>query len=172
MEYYQTQKSGHRRSQRQDFWSIVTPNQGSYQRRGIRRSSAQCSFAHCFGKSQITKAINAGLGKGTGGEMREIVYEGFGQGGIGFLAVVVTDNANRTTSEVKNIFNKFQGSVGSPGSVAYMFVRNPEGGYICTMPMTVADSAQQKALQNLMNELRENDDVEEVFCSGEWPEKE
>jgi len=53
-----------------------------------------------------------------------------------------------------------------------MFVRNPEGGYICTMPMTVADSAQQKALQNLMNELRENDDVEEVFCSGEWPEKE
>ncbi|MFH2118758.1 MAG: YebC/PmpR family DNA-binding transcriptional regulator [Candidatus Paceibacterota bacterium] len=123
-------------------------------------------------KDKITRAINAGLGKGTGGEVREIVYEGFGAGGIGFLVVVVTDNANRTTSEVKNIFNKFQGSVGSPGSVAYMFTRNPEGGYICTLPLTVADPAQQKTLQNLMNELRENDDVEEVFCSGEWSEKE
>jgi transcriptional/translational regulatory protein YebC/TACO1 len=53
-----------------------------------------------------------------------------------------------------------------------MFTRNQEGGYTSTMPLTIEDLAQQKALQKLINDLRENEDVEEVFCSGDWPAKE
>jgi YebC/PmpR family DNA-binding regulatory protein len=123
-------------------------------------------------KDKIQKAIDAGLGKGSGEQAREIVYEGFGPGGISFLVVAVTNNANRTSSEIKNIFNKAQGSLGAPGSAAYMFTRNQEGGYTSTMPLTIEDLAQQKALQKLINDLRENEDVEEVFCSGDWPAKE
>ncbi|HEX9817315.1 MAG TPA: YebC/PmpR family DNA-binding transcriptional regulator [Patescibacteria group bacterium] len=123
-------------------------------------------------KDKIQRAIDAGLGKGGAGQVQEIVYEAFGPGGISFLVLVATDNTNRTTSEVKSIFHKFQGSLGSPGSAAYMFARNQEGGYISTMPAMVNDLQQQKALQNLLDELRENEDVEEVFCSGEWPGKE
>jgi YebC/PmpR family DNA-binding regulatory protein len=123
-------------------------------------------------KDKITRAINAGLGKSGGQEVQEIVYEAFGPGGISFLVVTVTDNSNRTTSEVKNIFSRFHGSLGAPGSAAYMFTRNPEGGYTSTMPIMVTDPSQQKSLQNLLDELRENEDVEEVFCAGEWPTKE
>lgn len=123
-------------------------------------------------KEKIQKAIAAGLGKGTGGEVREIVYEGFGPGGVGMLVVAFSDNLNRTTGEVKSIFSRAGGSIGAPGSAIYLFARNPEGGYKVTIPFQVEDPAQQTALQDLINELTENDDVEEVFCSGEWPGKE
>jgi len=145
---------------------------GDPQLNAALRTVLEKARAENLPKDKIQRAINAGLGKGTGGELREIVYEAFGPGGISFLVVVVTDNANRTTSEIKNIFSRFQGSIGAPGSAAYMFARNPEGGYSSTMPMMIEDQTQQKLLQNLIDELRENEDVEEVFCSGEWPEKE
>jgi YebC/PmpR family DNA-binding regulatory protein len=123
-------------------------------------------------KEKVQRAIDAGLGKGTGGEVKEIVYEGFGPGGAGFLVVAVTDNSNRTTGEIKNIFSENNGSIGSPGSVMYMFARHPEGGYTATMSFPIEDPQQQKQLQDLIDELRQNEDVEEVFCSGEWPTKE
>jgi YebC/PmpR family DNA-binding regulatory protein len=123
-------------------------------------------------KEKIEKAIDAGLGKGKGGEVKEIVYEGFGPGGVGMLVVTFSDNTNRTTSEIKSIFSKAGGSIGSPGSAMYLFSRGQDGGYNTTIPFQVEDEAQQKVLQGLMDELRENEDVEEVFCSGEWASKE
>ena len=84
-------------------------------------------------KDKIKKAIDVGLGKGGEGAAKEIVYEGFGPGGAGIMAVAVTDNANRTAAEVKHIFSNYQGSLGSPGSVAYMFTRGEDGGYVSTI---------------------------------------
>ncbi len=123
-------------------------------------------------KEKIQKAIAAGLGKGTGGEVREIVYEGFGPGGVGMLAVAFTDNLNRTTSEIRTIFSRAGGSIGAPGSAMYLFARNPEGGYKVVIPFQVDDPNHQQSLQELIDELMANDDVEEVFCSGEWVGKE
>lgn len=123
-------------------------------------------------KEKIQKAIDAGLGKGNGREVKEIVYEGFGPGGIGMLVMTFSDNTNRTTSEIKSIFSKAGGSVGAPGSAMYLFTRNHDGGYSVQIPFQVADQTQQQALQSLMDELRENEDVEDVFCSGEWEGKE
>ncbi len=121
---------------------------------------------------KIKKAIDVGLGKGKGGQVREIVYEGFGPGGVGMLAVVFTDNSNRTNSEVKTIFSKGGGSVGAPGSAMYLFSRSKDGSYTVAIPFQVEDPTQQEALQSLIDNLRDNDDVEEVFCSGEWENKE
>jgi YebC/PmpR family DNA-binding regulatory protein len=123
-------------------------------------------------KEKIQKAIAVGLGKGDGGPVRELVYEGFGPGGVGMLAVAFTDNTNRTTSEIKTIFSKNGGSIGAPGSAMYLFSRSNDGGYTTAIPFQIKEESQQKALQGLMDDLRMNDDIEDVFCSGEWEDKE
>lgn len=128
--------------------------------------------AENMAKEKIQKAIDSGLGKGAGANAREIIYEGFGPGGVGMLVVAFTENLNRTSPEIKSIFSKAGGSLGAPGSAMYLFSRGPDGGYQTMIPFMVEDPEQQQALQSLMDEFRSHDDVEEVFCSGEWPEKE
>lgn len=122
-------------------------------------------------KDKIQKAIDVGLGKGGGAVAKEVVYEGYGPSGVGLLIVALTDNANRTSSELKFTLSKNGGSLGGPGSAMYLFARGNDGGYVATMPYQVTDPAQQEEIQALIEALIENDDVEEVFCSGDWPGK-
>lgn len=125
-------------------------------------------------KENIARAIDKGLGKGGSGSVQEIVYEGFGPGGIGMLVTAVTDNVNRMSSELKNALSKAGGSMGAPGSVMYMFNRADGGeeGYICVTPIPIEDESTQQQLQNLMDALLEIEDIEEVFCAGVWGGKE
>jgi YebC/PmpR family DNA-binding regulatory protein len=118
-------------------------------------------------KDNIQRAIDAGLGKGENGPLKEVLYEGFGPGGTAFLIASVTDNKNRTTSEIRHILNTAGGSLGSPGSVKYMFERDDEEGYKCTIPLAVKDEDQIEKLSDLADELREQEDVEEVYCAAE-----
>ena len=75
-------------------------------------------------KDNIERAIKRGTGElKDGAALSEGLYEGFGSGGVAVLVETVTDNANRTVSEVKHIFSKHGGSLGGPGSVAWMFER-------------------------------------------------
>lgn len=71
-------------------------------------------------KENIQRAIEKAKGLKEG-EMEEVIYEGFAPQGVSVMVEAVTDNSARTTSEVKNIFNKSGGSFGVPGSVAYQF---------------------------------------------------
>lgn len=71
-------------------------------------------------KDTIERAIEKAAGK-SGGTLEEVVYEGFGPGGVGIIVEAATDNKNRTTSEVQNVFNKNGGNLGAMGSVAYQF---------------------------------------------------
>lgn len=123
-------------------------------------------------KEKIQKAIDVSLGKGGENVAKEVIYEGYAPGGAGLLIVALTDNTNRTGSEIKTILGKGGGSLGSPGSAMYLFTRSADGGYISTMPYAIDDEAMQVKIQNLIESLEENDDVEEVFCSGEWEGKE
>lgn len=79
-------------------------------------------------KDNIERAIERGLGKGDKGTFDEVVYEGFAPGGVSVIVEAVTDNKMRTTPEVKNVFDKNGGSMGTPGSAAYQFQKK---GYIC-----------------------------------------
>ena len=73
-------------------------------------------------KDNIQRAIDRGTGAGSGDEQIErVVYEGYGPGGAAVLVDTLTDNRNRTGSEVRNIFDKSGGSLGEPGSVAWQF---------------------------------------------------
>ncbi len=72
-------------------------------------------------KDNIQRAIKRGTGEIGGGDLEEIVYEGFGPDNIGVMLEVVTNNKNRIVSELKHIFSKFGGNLASNGSVAWMF---------------------------------------------------
>lgn len=72
-------------------------------------------------KDNIERAIAKGSGEGDGGQIEEILYEGFGPGGIAIIMQVLTDNKNRTISNIKHILSKSGGNLGSEGSVKWMF---------------------------------------------------
>lgn len=73
-------------------------------------------------KENIERAIERGKGVGERGEaLEEVIYEGFGPGGIAVIVECATNNKQRTLSEVKNTFEKNGGTLGQPGSVSYQF---------------------------------------------------
>src|SRR3954452_3335702 len=73
-------------------------------------------------KDNIERAIAKGTGEGADADaLEDVVYEGYGPGGVAMLVEAVTDNRNRTGSEVRHLFSKHGGSLGEPGSVAYLF---------------------------------------------------
>lgn len=69
----------------------------------------------------IQRAINNALGSNDGANYDEVIYEGFGPGGSAVLVQALTDNRNRTVSEVRNAFSKGGGNMGESGSVGWMF---------------------------------------------------
>jgi len=71
-------------------------------------------------KENIERAIARAAGK-QAEDMQEVVYEGFGPGGVGIIVEAATDNKNRTSSEVKNVFDKNGGNMVQPGAVSYQF---------------------------------------------------
>jgi YebC/PmpR family DNA-binding regulatory protein len=74
-------------------------------------------------KDNIERAIAKGTGAGAEGEaaLETVLYEGYGPGGVAVLVEAVTDNRNRTGADVRHAFSKHGGSLGEPGSVAYLF---------------------------------------------------
>ena len=74
-------------------------------------------------KSNIENAIKKGTGETDGPIPEEMLYEGYGAGGVAILVEVLTDNKNRAAANVRNIFSKTGGNLGATGSVAYMFNR-------------------------------------------------
>jgi YebC/PmpR family DNA-binding regulatory protein len=73
-------------------------------------------------KDNIERAIAKGTGEGGEAEAIEsVLYEGYGPGGVAVLVEALTENRNRTSAEVRHIFSKNSGSLGEPGSVAYLF---------------------------------------------------
>lgn len=74
-------------------------------------------------KDSIERAIKKGTGDLEGGSLEELVYEGIAPGGVSLIIDVLTDNRNRTSSELRSIFDKRGGSLGKSGSVAWKFER-------------------------------------------------
>ena len=75
----------------------------------------------------IKRAIMKGTGELEGGQLEEIMYEGYAPGGVALLAEVVTDNRNRTVSEIRHVFSKNGGNMAEAGAVSWMFSKK---GYI------------------------------------------
>src|SRR6201984_1805716 len=71
----------------------------------------------------IKRAIMRGTGELEGGQIDEVMYEGYGPGGAAVLVAVATDNRNRTVSDIRHLFSKNGGNLGEQGSVSWMFER-------------------------------------------------
>ena len=179
-------------------------------------------------KDNIERAIKKGTGELGGATYEELVYEGYGAGGVAVLVEVLTDNKNRAAADVRNIFNKSGGNLGVSGSVARMFQRkgtiefdaekvsedelmevaleagaddivNEDGIITVTTAAdafaTVADALAEKGFESLsgevgmipdmytavdadtaskiaklINRLEDNDDVQNVYHTAEFPD--
>lgn len=85
-------------------------------------TAIQKAKAESMPKANIERAIDRGTGEGADAEVVErIQFEGYGPGGAAILVDALTDNRNRTSAEVRHAFTKHGGSLGEPGSVAWMF---------------------------------------------------
>jgi YebC/PmpR family DNA-binding regulatory protein len=88
------------------------------------RSAIQAARAQSMPSDNIDRAIRRGTGEDKGGaQLEEIVYEGYGPGGVAVIVETATDNRNRTGAEVRRIFTQNNGNLASSGSVSYMFHR-------------------------------------------------
>ncbi|MCA8953724.1 MAG: YebC/PmpR family DNA-binding transcriptional regulator [Planctomycetes bacterium] len=74
-------------------------------------------------KEGIERAIKKGTGEGSTGDYEEVVYEGYGPGGVALVLEILTDNRHRTAADVRMVFDKYGGNLGTTGAVAWMFER-------------------------------------------------
>jgi YebC/PmpR family DNA-binding regulatory protein len=112
-------------------------------------------------KDNIERAIAKGTGEGTDAEALETVpYEGYGPGGVALLIEAVTDNRNRTGSEIRHILSKHGGSLGEPGSVAYLFDKR---GVVVVDATRYGEDDLIAAIDAGALDIEQDDDVFEVL---------
>ena len=87
------------------------------------RSAVVAALAQNMTRDTIKRAVDRGIGGGDGADLENITYEGYGVGGVAVMVECMTDNHNRTASEVRHAFTKFGGNLGTLGSVGYLFTK-------------------------------------------------
>ncbi|MGB9627759.1 MAG: YebC/PmpR family DNA-binding transcriptional regulator [Thermodesulfobacteriota bacterium] len=85
------------------------------------RTAVNLAKAENMPKENIERAIKKGTGELEGVNYEELIYEGYGPGGVAMMLEVMTDNKNRTVADVRHIFSKYNGSLGESGCVSWMF---------------------------------------------------
>jgi YebC/PmpR family DNA-binding regulatory protein len=111
-------------------------------------------------KDNIQRAIQKGIGGGEEVSYEEVVYEGYGPGGTAVLLEILTDNRKRTVSEVRHVFSKNGGNLGSTGCVAYLFEK--KGIISVEAEGTDPDSLMEAALDAGALDVVESDSLEVV----------
>ena len=111
-------------------------------------------------KDNIERAIAKGTGAGADGDAIEtVVYEGYGPGGVALLVEALTDNRNRTGSEMRHTFSKHGGNLGEPGSVAYLFDKS---GVIVVDSARYSEDDLMIAIEAGAQDISVDDDVFEI----------
>ncbi|MCB9815434.1 YebC/PmpR family DNA-binding transcriptional regulator [Candidatus Nomurabacteria bacterium] len=118
-------------------------------------------------KDVIERALVKGSGVG-GSALEEVMYEGYGPGGVALLIEAVTDNNNRTAPEIRHIFSKAGLELGSPGSALWAFSKTAEG-YVPNTPLDLDDETGEK-LADFIEKIEEQDDVTNVYTAADTPE--
>ncbi|MBK5969603.1 MULTISPECIES: YebC/PmpR family DNA-binding transcriptional regulator [Thiorhodovibrio] len=106
-------------------------------------------------KDTVDRAIKRGAGADDGDNYEEIRYEGYGPSGVAIMVDCMTDNRNRTASEVRHAFSKHGGNLGTDGSVAYLFTKQ---GVISFQPGTDEDSVIEAGLDSGAEDVVVNED--------------
>lgn len=120
------------------------------------RTAMDKALAANMKKDTIDKAIARGAGAGEGDNYEECTYEGYGVNGVAILVECMTDNKNRTVSDVRHAFTKRGGNLGTDGSVAYLFSRK---GQITFEPGADEDRIMEVALEAGAEDIQTYDDT-------------
>lgn len=111
----------------------------------------------------IKRAIRRGTGEEEGVSYEEVMYEGYGPSGVAVLVDTLTDNRNRTVSEVRHIFGKYGGNLGEANSVAWMFEK--KGLVVVDKGKAQEDALMNAALDAGADDLKDEGDTWEVTCT-------
>jgi YebC/PmpR family DNA-binding regulatory protein len=125
------------------------------------RTAVTAAKAVSMPADNIRKAIMRGTGELEGGQIDEIMFEGYGPGGAAVLVAVATDNRNRTVSEIRHIFGKNGGNLGEQGSVSWMFERKSQ--IVIEKEKAGEDQLMNLVLEAGAEDLRDNGDTWEVI---------
>lgn len=116
-------------------------------------------------KDNIERAIKRGTGEIEGAKIESAIYEAYGPGGVAIIIEIITDNKNRTLSEIKHILSAHQAKLAQAGSVKYLFEQK-NSDWIPKYPMST--NAKTKAqIEKLFEALDEQDDVQEIYSNLE-----
>ena len=129
------------------------------------RTAVLTARANSMPNDNIERAIKKGTGELEGVTYEEIQYEGYGPGGAAIIAQVVTDNKNRTVSEIRRLFAKHGGNMGETGCVSWMF----DNKGLITVEKSQADEERLMAivLEAGAEDFREEDEIFEIVSSPE-----
>jgi YebC/PmpR family DNA-binding regulatory protein len=120
-------------------------------------------------KDTIEKAIKKGTGELGGADYEEVLYEGYGPSGIAIMVDALTDNRNRTTPEVKKIFERYGGSLGNSGCVGWMF--SQKGLITVAVDKADEDTLMEIALNAGADDMENTGEVYGITCDPAAYEK-
>lgn len=115
-------------------------------------------------KDNIDRAISRGSGEMSGKNFEEVIYEGYGPGGVAIMVQTLTDNRNRTAPEIRHEFDRAKGNLGQDGSVSYMFKRKGLIGIERTDEID-SDELMLEAIDFGAEDFLEEDEGFEIYTS-------
>ena len=121
------------------------------------RTAIDAAKAANMPSDNIDRAVKKGTGELEGVQYEDVTYEGYGPGGAAILVECTTDNANRTVADLRNIFSKNHGNLGTSGSVAWMFDRR--GQILVDASRYNEDAAMEAALEAGAQDIQREGDT-------------
>jgi YebC/PmpR family DNA-binding regulatory protein len=128
------------------------------------RLAVQNAKSQSMPKENIQRAINKAAG-GEGDNYEEVRYEGYGPGGVAIIVEALTDNRNRTASNVRAAFTKAGGAMGESGSVAFMFDR--VGEIVYKPEVGDADTVMEAAIEAGAEDVQSDENGHTIYCAFE-----
>ncbi|MGA3117186.1 MAG: YebC/PmpR family DNA-binding transcriptional regulator [Syntrophobacteraceae bacterium] len=129
------------------------------------RAALLAAKAENMPKDNIDRAIKKGTGELEGVNYEEMMYEGYGPGGVAVLVDIMTDNRNRAAAEVRHIFSRNSGNLGEAGCVAWMF--NKKGSIVFDKKAVPEEELIELALEAGAEDVKDQEDQFEVIISPE-----
>ncbi len=129
------------------------------------RRAIDSAKAQNMPKDNVDRAIKKGTGDMDGVNYEEIIYEGYGPGGVAVMVECLTDNKNRTIADVRYIFNKAGGNVGTDGCVAWMF--DKKGVITISKENADEDTLMEVALDAGAEDIKDEGDSFDVLTAPE-----
>lgn len=156
-------------AKRSKVWSklskaIIVAAKGGADPSGNSRLRNAIADAKAVGmpKDNIERAIKRATGDLGGNDYIEVIYEGYGPHGVAVMCDILTDNRNRTAPEIRKIFEKHGGQLGTTGCVSYLFER--KGFLTISSNLTSEDALMELLLDSPIDDISISDELFEIIC--------